>query len=146
MSVCREMNSFGVGQRHFSAQKGFTLLELMIVVAIVAILAAIATASYSQYVVKSRRAAAASCLLERAQLMERYYTTRLTYVGAAAPAACEGLTNFYGVQFSGDPTARAYVIQAVPTTRQVDAKCGTLSIDQRGTRGATGTDGPSKCW
>ncbi|WP_425509296.1 type IV pilin protein [Xanthomonas euroxanthea] len=118
----------------------------MIVVAIVAILAAIATASYSQYVIKSRRAAAASCLLERAQLMERYYTTRLTYAGAPTPAACEGLANFYGIQFSANPTARAYVIQAVPTARQSDTKCGTLSVDQKGIRGASGTDGPSKCW
>lgn len=146
MSARRRLGPLRSVDRWGSAQMGFTLLELMVVVAIVAILAAIATASYSQYVIKSRRAAAASCLLERAQLMERYYTTRLTYAGAPAPAACEGLTNFYGIQFSADPTARAYVIQAVPTTRQSDAKCGTLSVDQKGARGASGTDGPSKCW
>ncbi|MCL1532320.1 prepilin-type N-terminal cleavage/methylation domain-containing protein [Xanthomonas nasturtii] len=146
MSVRLRSGSLHTGVRWGSVQKGFTLLELMIVVAIVAILAAIATAGYSPYVIKSRRAAAASCLLERAQLMERYYTTRLTYAGAPAPAACDELTNFYGIQFFADPTARAYVIQAVPTARQSDAKCGTLSIDQKGARGASGTDGPSKCW
>ena len=66
--------------------RGFTLIEIMIVVLIVGVLAAIAMASYKLSVIKSRRSAAAVCLQERAQLMERFYTTRMTYVGAPAPS------------------------------------------------------------
>jgi type IV pilus assembly protein PilE len=55
-------------------QKGFTLIEIMVVVAIIAILAAIALPSYSEYMARTRRGTAASCLLEVGQLVERHYT------------------------------------------------------------------------
>ncbi|MCW2004994.1 type IV pilus assembly protein PilE [Xanthomonas arboricola] len=127
-------------------QAGFSLLELMMVVVVIGVLASIAYANYSQYIVKSRRSAAAACLMERAQLMERYYTRQLTYVGAPAPGACEGLANFYTVSFNGAPAAKTFVLQAVPTSRQSDAKCGTLSVDQKGARGVSGTDPATSCW
>ena len=76
-----------VGLPRIGHSQGFTLIELMVVVAIVAILATIAVASYEYAVTKSRRSAAANCLQERAQFMERYYTTNLTYVGAPSPPA-----------------------------------------------------------
>lgn len=136
----------GVERNCAARQAGFTLVELMIVVAILGILAGIAYASYAQSVIKSRRSAAAACLQERAQLMERYYTTKLTYVGASAPAACDGLSRFYTVQFNGTPTAKTFAITAVPSSLQNDSKCGTLSIDQKGGRGASGTDGANGCW
>ena len=127
--------------------KGFTLIELMIVVAIVAILATIANAGYQRFVVKSRRAAAATCLQERAHFMERYYTTNLTYVGAPNPAQCgNDLNDFYVIAFSGTPTAKAFTLTATPTTRQKDPTCGTLSINAQGTRGETGTGSVADCW
>src|SRR3546814_19429854 len=60
-----------------SPVSGFTLIELMIVVAIVAILAAIAYPSYINHITKTRRAAGAGCALEAAKFMERFYTTNL---------------------------------------------------------------------
>lgn len=135
---------------HISASRrtaGFTLIELMIVVAVIAILSAIAYPSYQQYVVKARRTAVAGCLQQHAQTMERYYTTNLTYANAPAPRCETDLDRFYTVGFQGgDPTARAFILQAVPTVVQKDSKCGTLSIDARGVRTESGSATVADCW
>lgn len=128
--------------------RGFTLIELMITVAIVAILAAIAYASYQYAVVKSRRSTAAACLQERAQFMERYYTTKMTYAGASAPAQCDSVSAFYTLAFEGTPDATGFTISATPQGAQAsgDTKCGTLTIDQAGTRTASLASDASQCW
>ncbi|WP_345783826.1 type IV pilin protein [Stenotrophomonas sp. YIM B06876] len=127
---------------------GFTLIELMVVVAIVAILSAIALPSYQAHVIKTRRATAAACLQERAQFMERFYTTNMTYANAPAPAQCgQGVDDFYVIAFSAAPAAKTYAITATPTAKQKDGKCGTLSIDAKGARGKTGTAATAgECW
>ncbi|MET0549014.1 MAG: type IV pilin protein [Xanthomonas sp.] len=132
-------------------QLGFTLIELMIVVAIVGVLAAIAFASYQSYVIKARRSAAAVCLQQGAQLMERYYTAGdgsgkvLTYDGAPAPT-CPDLSKFYTVGFASQPTASAFKLIATPTLLQKDTKCGVLGLDQAGTRTASLATDPRDCW
>lgn len=127
---------------------GFTLIELMIVVAVVAILAAIAYASYSHFVVKTRRNAATVCLQASAQYMERYYTTNMTYEDATDPATCDEVSDFYTLSFSGTPDATTFVIQAVPQGAQAtaDTSCGTLTINQAGTRTASLASDASECW
>jgi len=127
-------------------QAGFTLIEIMIVVVIIGVLASIAYPSYQQHVIKSRRAAVASCLLQHAQLMERQYTTALTYVGAGAPVCEASVARFYNVGFDGAVTARAYTIQAVPTGAQRDPKCGTLTLNAQGVRTKSGTASLAECW
>lgn len=130
-------------------EHGFTLIELMIVVAVIAILSAIAYPSYLEYLVKSRRTAAASCLQQHAQFMERYFTTNLTYAGAPNPECDPAVDDFYTVGFSttGTPAARTFVIEAVPTSRQSDAKCGTLTINAQGTRTRSGSaSSADACW
>ncbi len=62
--------------------RGFTLIELMIVVAIVGILAAVAYPSYTEYVKRTQRSAIASLLSEQTQALERFYSRNATYVGA----------------------------------------------------------------
>ena len=137
-----------------SLNHGFTLIELMIVVAIVAILAAIAYPSYTHYIIKTRRAAAEGCLSEYANYMERYYTTNLRYdtstdtppVANELPALdCASTAqtgNYYSYTF-GNLTASDYTINAAPTGAQVaDTECGTLSLDQGGTR----TPADTSCW
>ena len=124
-------------------QHGFTLIELMIVVAVIAILAAIAYPSYSEYIIKTRRASGSACMMEMAQFMERYYTTNMTYVGAALPTtACRQETaQHYTYSLDGAATATAYRVQAQPQGAQSssDTKCATLKINQAGTKSVTGS-------
>ena len=131
-----------------SREAGFTLIELMIVVAVIAILAAIAYPSYQNYIIKTNRKAGEGCLSQFANFMERYYTTNLTYAGAALPPLdCSSLQqtgNRYSYSFSGTPDQSTYTVRAVPTGPQVaDTQCGTLTLNQIGTRGASNV---TTCW
>ncbi|WP_198338995.1 type IV pilin protein [Lysobacter capsici] len=128
---------------------GFTLIELMIVVAIVAILTSLAYAAYTQQIIKSRRATATACLMGQVQYMERYYTTRFTYAGAAVPnSACvTELNDFY--TFGSTIAASTYTLRAIPRGAQAsgDGKCMTLSIDDRGIKGKSGSAASVlDCW
>lgn len=142
-----------------AGQSGFSLIELMIVVVIIAILAAVAIPAYTTHVTKTRRVAAEGCLSEYANYMERFYTTNLRYdkdsAGTAlalptldcASAARTG--NDYSYQFlAGSLTSSGYTLQAVPKGTQAsrDGQCGTLSVTQDGTRGASGSGGVAQCW
>lgn len=140
-----------------SNQRGFTLIELMIVVAIVAILAAIAYPSYTRYIIKTRRTAAEGCLSQYANYMERYYTTNLRYdkdpvSGTANPypvldCASAQQTGAYYTYATPTPAEATYSLTAVPKGPQTaDTMCGTLSIEQTGNRGASGADGAAGCW
>ena len=128
--------------------KGFTLIELMIVVLIIGILAAIALPSYQRHVTETRRGAAQACLLELAQFAERYYTTRMTYVGLVLPVTqCRNdLAIFYDFNLNGAPTARTYSIEAVALAGQAgrDTNCVTLRVDQTGAR--TSLPAAAGCW
>ncbi len=130
-------------------QSGFTLLELMIVVAVVGILANIAYASYSSSVTKSRRNVAQGCLMEQAQYMERVYTTNMSYASAALPAAdaqqCQAdLSAQYTFSLpAASLTASAFVVQAtaIGTQADNDATCATMTVTQTGARTPA-----SNCW
>lgn len=129
---------------------GFTLIEIMIVVVIIGVLAAIAFPSYTNHVIKTRRAAAAACLLENAQLMERFFTTNLTYVGATVNQCGGNVSGHYQISLSGPAQARSYTLQAVPQGQQAtrDTKCATLRVTSQGVRSVTGTlsGTPTDCW
>ena len=133
-------------------RRGFTLIELMIVVVVIAVLAAISFPAYQRYLASTRRATAAACLTEMAQFMERFYTDNMTYVGASpatAPLQCRtDLTGQYTFAIAGTATASAFTLNATPQGRQatLDAGCGTLGMTQSGTKTVTGTNGVNACW
>ena len=137
------------------SERGFTLIELMIVVAIVGIIAAIAFPAYQSQVEKTRRTTAKSDLLELSQWMERRYSNGFDYrdtsvTPAVAPtlpftqSPQEGTTAFYNISFDGNVDRDAYTLQAVPAGGQADDDCGTLTLDEQGNKE---TDPPqADCW
>lgn len=132
---------------------GFSLIELMIVVAILAILSGIAYASYQKHVVNTRRGAAAACVQERAQRLERFHTLHLSYLNPSGKSAdlpqCDAAVAQH-YQLSADIKAQVFSLKAVPQGAQAsaDTRCGTLVIDQLGARGVEGTakNTPEECW
>jgi type IV pilus assembly protein PilE len=136
-------------------QRGFTLIELMITVAIIAILSAVVYPSYASYVLRTNRSAAASCMTELGQFMERVYVGNLRYDqnnGAATtlPAlqCSSDLSARYTFAFaSGSPATTTYTLSAAPRGAQAgDTACGTLSLTQAGTKGVSGSSTVANCW
>ena len=137
--------------RSANKQAGFTLIEIMIVVAIVAILAAIALPGYQDSVRKTWRNKATSCLTEMAQSMERRFTANMSYVGAALPgSACvleDGMAGRYAFDFVAAPGDNDFELRATPQGAQVaDTLCAILTINQVGVRTVSGTGGVDDCW
>lgn len=125
------------------SERGFTLIELMITVAIVAILAAIAYPSYTKYVQRGYRSEGIVMLNDAVARMERYYAqnnsyqiTDLTALGFSS-ATPQSQTNRYQLGLSAT-TATTYLFKVTPQPAQASDACGTLSIDQAGERKSTG--------
>jgi type IV pilus assembly protein PilE len=139
-------------RRALRRQAGFTLVELMVTVAIAAILASVAYPSYMDQVRKGRRAEAQAVLMEASQFMERYATMNLAYHQNAAGTAValptpltkapkEGASKFYDVSLQS-VSANAYTLQAVPASAHTGDACGTMTVTNTGVKGAARSD----CW
>ncbi len=118
---------------------GFTLIELMIVVAIVAILASVALPSYQDSVRKTRRAEAQAHLMELASFMERTFTENNSYAGATVAAS--GITDDSYALTIPTLTATTYTLTATPDSAQSADSCGTMTITQTGA-----TTPAANCW
>lgn len=132
--------------------KGFTLMELLIAVAIVGILAAVAIPSYTSHVLKSHRSAALTGLLDLASRQARFYTienkysTSMTELGYATDPMPIGSTQSptYNLSVVSASTAQ-FTVQAVPVGRQTQDVCGTYEYTDLGKK--TVSAGTVKeCW
>lgn len=135
--------------------KGFTLIELMIVVAVVAILAAIAYPSYQEYVLRSRRVEGQALLNDAAARMERWRAQNGSYMQPSTPEDYlklmprgRGSENGY-YTLTIDANETTYTLTAAREgAQQADKKCGSFTLDSTGKKGmASGTPGSaSECW
>lgn len=141
--------------RLVGSSRGFSLIELMVVVAVVAILASIAYPSYQDSVRRTRRADARTVLLEAAQFMERNYTEANRYdkfsndVITELPAGLRKSPRdgaaIYNVSISAS-AANTFTLSAVPVGVMAGDACGTLTLTNTGARGASGSLGATECW
>ncbi len=147
--------------RNASGQLGFSLIELMVVVAIVAILSAFAYPSYERYVIKTKRTVAQSALLQVADRQQQFFMDNkrfavdLTNLGFGANPYVlgeDGMSTVagdtqavYSLSLS-NVTATTWTATAAPLHGQLsrDSYCGSLSLTQAGAKGKTGSS--DKCW
>ena len=133
------------------ARRGFTLIELMVVLAVAAILSAVAFPSYQSQVARGRRADAKQALLELAQKLERFNTERGTFAGASLgsgglyPLVSSG--GYYSLAITSQ-SADGFTLSAAPRGNQAGDACGALGYNHLGDRsvGAGATLSLDQCW
>ena len=128
-------------------QKGFSLIELMIVVAVIGILAAVAYPAYQDYVRKSRRADAMDALLSVQLAQESFRLNNVTF---------GQLTSLSGVSVTSDqghytisissPSANDYLAVASPTGDQQNDSCDPFALNRDGPLYTAGTYASEECW
>lgn len=134
------------GLRCRRVSDGFTLLELVVVMAIAAILAAIAIPNYSEYVMRSHRSEAQSFISDVASRQSQFFLDRRSYAGTVAglnmipPAEVAARYNVAIAVVAGPPAG--FQVSATPIGAQATDRCGVLTIDQANNRTAVGP----RCW
>jgi len=131
-----------------SADSGFTLIELMIVVVIISVIAAIAYPAYQDYVRESKRADAHAALMRIATLQEKRFSDRNAYAASTTTlgyAAHPAISNdgYWAITIGGVGPS-TYTLTAQPTGGHVDADCTSIILDSAGRK--TNVPAASDCW
>ena len=131
--------------------KGYTLLELLITLAIIAILASISYLGYQSHIISTRRADAQLALLKLSTSLENYYLQHNTYQGATLANmefSEKSPQGFYQMTFVLEQQGQSYVAKAIPLGAQAkeDKACGTLTLTTDGRRSYEGNDPKASCW
>ena len=131
--------------------KGFTILELLIVITVIGILGAVAYPSYMDYTIRGKRSEGRALLLDTAARLERYYSDNNKYATAddTIPSGA-GITTtsengYYTVSITTSSPYQTFTLTATPATF-TDADCGNLTLQQTGDKGRTGSADMKECW
>jgi len=130
-----------------NVKSGFSLIELLITLAIIGILVGLAYPRYNQHLITVRRTYAIAALTDVAARLEQYYAANNTYAGATLNNLGVPEINFYQLQIT-QATADQYSVSAIPQKQQAqdDSDCGTLILDQEGNKKITGKGKIATCW
>ena len=130
--------------KYSKMEKGFTLIELMVVVVIIGVLASLAYPAYLDNVRATKRSAAQAELFKISASAERYFTENNTYVSVTVPGSI--VSTYYGYSF-GSITTVAYILSAAPKGAQLDDKCGTMTLASNGVKEAKKNNSVvPNCW
>ena len=137
--------------------KGFSLIELMIVVAVLGILVAVALPSYTSYVTRSKRTECRSAIMQVMQQQERYFTQQNAYLAFTSSASGIPMSQFSGdtaaasacaisaAACSGSTVSACIVVTGTPPSTRPDPEVGNVTLQSDGVKGCSGTD-QTKCW
>ena len=148
--------------------RGFTLIEVMIAVAIVALLAAVAFPTYQESLLRGKRSEGKAALVKIMQLEERYYTVNNSYTtnlgelfgrsGQPVGSNDDSINGYYTITASDLPSGdikQSVTLTATPSNANssnsgernfADPKCGPLTLTSTGVKGRGGTEDIKKCW
>jgi type IV pilus assembly protein PilE len=131
---------------------GFTLLEMVIVVAIVGLLMSLAIPAYQEFMRKSRRAEAKEVIYEAAQRLQQYYTQNDAYTTNATTLqmSTSSTNGYYTMTIAAGNTGSittSYLITAAPAgTQTADTDCGSFMLNSLGQRTVSGSQTTPPCW